>query len=84
VTEAQYATYPPHTVRAGTVVLQVHVESGGQVQGVIVARGTGSLSGTTSKAVRTWKFTAASYKGKAVASDVVVAYVFASPAAGTM
>jgi TonB family protein len=83
VTEAHYAKYPPHTVQAGTVVLQVHVESGGQVQGVIVARGTGSLSGTASKAVKTWKFTPASYKGKAVASDVVVAYVFASPAAGT-
>jgi len=83
VTEAHYATYPPHTVKAGTVVLQVHVESGGQVQGVIVARGTGSLSGTASKAVKNWKFVPASYRGKAVASDVVVTYVFASPAAGT-
>ena len=83
VTEAHYAKYPPHTVQAGTVVLQVHVESAGQVQGVIVARGTGSLNGTASKAVRTWKFTPASYKGETVASDVVVAYVFASPAAGT-
>ena len=83
VTEAHYAAYPPHTVMAGTVVLQVRVESGGQVQGVIVARGTGSLNGTAVRAVKTWKFTAASYQGKAVASDVVVAYVFASPAAGT-
>jgi len=84
VTEAHYAMYPPNTVQAGTVVPQVQVESGGQVQGVIVARGTGSLSGTASKAVKTWKFKAARFKGKAVASDVVVAYVFASPAAGTM
>jgi TonB family protein len=84
VTAASYATYPPHTVMAGTVVLQVHVGSGGEVHGVIVARGTGSLSGTASKAVKTWKFTPASYEGKAVASDVVVAYVFAPPAAGTM
>jgi TonB family protein len=83
-TAARYATYPPHTVMAGTVVLQVHVGSGGQVHGVIVVRGTGSLSGTASKAVKTWRFTPATYKGKAVASDVVVAYVFASPAAGTM
>jgi TonB family protein len=69
---------------AGTVVLQVHVRSEGKVHGVIVVRGTGSLSGTASKAVKTWIFTPASYKGKEVASDVVVAYVFASPAAGTM
>ena len=83
VTAASYATYPPNTVMAGTVVLQVRVGSVGKVHGVIVVRGTGSLSGTASKAVKTWEFTPASYKGKAVASDVVVAYVIASPAAGT-
>ena len=83
VTAASYATYPPHTRMAGTVVLQVHVGSDGKVHGVIVVRGTGSLSGTASKAVKTWQFTPASYQGKAVASDAVVVYVFALPT-GTM
>jgi TonB family protein len=84
VTAASYATYPPHTVMAGTVVLQVHVGSSGKVQGVIVVRGTGSLNGTAARAVKAWQFMPASYQGKTVASDVVVAYVFALPAAGTM
>jgi hypothetical protein len=77
-------TYPMNSSTTGIMTLDISVDATGQVQGVIVARGIGSLSGTASKAVKTWKFTAASYKGKAVASDVVVAYVFASPAAGTM
>lgn len=84
VTAASYAAYPPHTTSAGTVVLQVRVGSDGKVHGAIVARGTGSLSGTSVRAVKTWQFAPASYQGRAIVSDVVVAYVFASPAAGTM
>ena len=80
---ASYATYPPNTVTAGTVVLQVHVGSSGNVKGVVVVKGVGSLSGTARKAVKTWQFAPATYQGKAVASDVVVAFVFASPEAGT-
>ena len=83
VTATSYATYPPHTTNAGTVVLQVHVGSDGKVHGQIVALGTGSLSGTAARAVKTWHFTPASYRGKSVASDVVVAWVFAPPS-GTM
>jgi TonB family protein len=83
LTAASYATYPPHTTNAGTVVLQVHVGGDGKVHGQIVSLGTGSLSGTAARAVKTWHFTPASYRGKTVASDVVVAYVFAPPA-GTM
>jgi TonB family protein len=83
VIAASYAVYPPHTTNAGTVVLQVHVGKDGKVHGQIVALGTGSLSGTSARAVKAWHFTPASYRGKAVASDVVVAYVFAPPS-GTM
>src|SRR5271169_7186512 len=43
VTAASYATYPPHTTNAGTVVLQLHVGDDGKVHGQIVALGTGSL-----------------------------------------
>jgi len=80
---AGYATYPPNTVTSGTVVLQVHVGSEGKVHGTVVVRGKGSLSGAATKAVKTWAFAPASYKGKAVGSEVVVAFVFASPQAGT-
>jgi TonB family protein len=83
VSAASYATYPPHTANAGTVVLQVHIGADGKVHGQIVALGAGSLSGTAARALKTWHFTPAIYRGKAVASDVVVAWVFAPPA-GTM
>jgi outer membrane biosynthesis protein TonB len=65
------------------VVLQVRVGNDGKVHGQIVALGTGSLSGTAARAVKSWHFTPASYRGIAVASDVVIAYVFAPPS-GTM
>lgn len=81
--KASYATYPPNTVTSGTVVLQVHVGGDGKVHGVIVVRGKGALSGTATAAAKTWVFTAATYKGRAVASDVGVVFVFASPQAGT-
>jgi len=83
VQTAGYATYPPSTVTSGTVVLQVHVGGDGKVHGVIVVRGKGALSGTATQTVKTWTFSAASYQGKAVSSDVVVAFVFASPQSGT-
>jgi TonB family protein len=83
VQTASYATYPPNTVSSGTVVLQVHVGNDGKIHGVIVVRGKGALSGTATQTVKSWTFTAASYQGKPVSSDVVVAFVFASPQAGT-
>lgn len=80
---ANYATYPPNTVASGTVVLRVHVGSDGKEHGVIVVRGKSDLSEVAMAAAKTWVFTPAMYKGNAVASDVVVVFVFASPQAGT-
>lgn len=80
---ANYANYPPNTVASGTVVLQVHVTAGGQVSKVQVLRGKGVLTDPSVTAVKTWSFAPATYKGKAVGSDVAVALVFASPQAGT-
>jgi len=84
VLKANYANYPPNTVAYGTIVMQVHVSSDGQIHRVSVVSGKiGGLVGAATKAVKTWSFAAATYKGQAVGSDVVVAYVFASPQAGT-
>jgi TonB family protein len=80
---ANYATYPPNTVTYGTVVLQVHVGASGQIGKVQVLRGKGVLTDPAVAAVKTWSFTPATYKGKAIASGVAVAFVFANPAAGT-
>lgn len=78
-----YASYPPNTVAAGTVVLQVRVGQEGKVDGAIVVRGKGALSGAATTAAKMWVFTPAMYQGAAIASDVVVVFVFAAPQAGT-
>jgi TonB family protein len=80
---ANYANYPPNTVASGTVALQVHVSSSGQINKVQVLRGKGVLAAPSVAAVKTWSFAPATYKGNAVGSDVVVAFVYASPQAGT-
>jgi TonB family protein len=82
--KAGYAAYPQNTVASGTVVLQVHVGSEGNVRGAVVVRGKGALSAAATNAVKAWMFAPASYKGKVVGSEIVVAFVFALPAAGTM
>lgn len=83
LTKASYAKYPPNTVVSGSVVLQVHVGRGGEVHGVIAVRGKGVLIGAATAAVKSWGFSPAMYKGKAVPADVVAAFVFAPPEMGT-
>jgi hypothetical protein len=80
---ASYASYPPNTVAYGTVVLQVHVGRDGKVHRVTAMRGKAELSAPAIVAAKTWTFAPANYKGKPVGSDVVVAFVFALPQAGT-
>jgi Gram-negative bacterial TonB protein C-terminal len=80
---ASYATYPPNTVAYGTVVLQLHVGSDGKVHKVAPIGGKAELSTPSIAAAKTWTFSPATYKGKAIGSDVVVVFVFAPPQAGT-
>jgi len=80
---ATYATYPPNTVAYGTVVLQVRVGSDGKVHRVTAVSGKAELSAAAIAAAKTWAFAPATYKGKPVGSDVVVAFVFPQPQAGT-
>jgi TonB family protein len=80
---ASYATYPPNTVAYGTVVLQVRVGGDGKVHKVTALQGKAELSTPAIAAAKTWGFAPATYKGKAVGSNVVVVFVFAPPQAGT-
>jgi TonB family protein len=82
--KANYANYPPNTVASGTVVMQAHIGSEGRVHGANVVRGkVGALAGAATKAAKSWNFSPATYKGQAVASDVAIVFVFATPQAGT-
>lgn len=81
---ARYAMYPANTVAAGTVMLELYVGSEGKVEGVRVLRWKGVVAGAATRAVKDWEFAPASYRGEPVKSETPVAFVFPSPAAGTM
>ena len=83
VRTANYAVYPPNTVASGTVVLDVKIGPDGSA-GFKVLRGAALLSTTVTSAIKTWVFVPGTYEGKPVTSHMVVAYVFVSPAVGTM
>lgn len=84
VQKATYAVYPANTVASGTVVFDVKVGADGNVAGArVLGGGAGTpVSGAATRAIRGWTFTPGSYR-KAMATRVVVAFVFASPALGT-
>jgi TonB family protein len=84
VKTAKYAVYPANTVSSGTVVLDVKVGSDGKVANVRVLRGVRALSGVVTRVIKDWEFVPASYEGRAVESHTSVAFVFVSPAVGTM
>jgi outer membrane biosynthesis protein TonB len=83
VRTANYAVYPPNTVASGTVVLDVRIDPDGSA-GFKVLRGVAVLSTAVTSAIKTWVFVPGTYEGKPVTTHMVVAYVFVSPAVGTM
>jgi outer membrane biosynthesis protein TonB len=83
VRTANYAVYPPNTVASGTVVLDVKIGPDGGA-GFKVLRGAAVLSTAATRAIKTWVFVPGTYEGKPVTTHMVVAYVFVSPAVGTM
>jgi outer membrane biosynthesis protein TonB len=83
VRTANYAVYPPNTVASGTVVLDVKIGPDGSA-GFKVLRGAAVLSTAVTRAIKKWVFVPGTYEGKPVTSHLLVAYVFVSPAVGTM
>jgi outer membrane biosynthesis protein TonB len=83
VRTANYAVYPANTVASGTVVLDVRIGPDGSA-GFKVLRGAPVLSTAVTRAIKSWVFVPGTYEGKATTSHMVVAFVFVSPAVGTM
>jgi len=79
ITSATEARYPPNTVAAGTVVLQVTVGPAGEVEAVKVIRDIPSLTAAAERALKNWKFKPATLDGRPVRSVVPVAFSFARP-----
>lgn len=68
--------YPPNSIAQGTVILQVKLDKWGQIEQVKVLKGIPSLTEEAQKAVRKWKFKAATLDKQPVAATVIVAMTF--------
>lgn len=73
---AAFARYPVKVLEAGTVVLDVSLGSSGAVEGIRAVRGVPPLTAAAISATRTFAFSAAEFRGRPVASHIVVAFVF--------
>jgi len=73
---AAYPEYPVNSVASGTVVLQVALDEAGRVGTVETIHGIPSLTAYTKRAIKDWRFDAATLNGKPVASNVAIAFVF--------
>jgi len=78
ISAASYATYPPNSVATGTVVLNVFVGESDQVK-VSTVRAVPSLTSQAIAAVKRWSFNAGTFQGKAIHSNLILAFVFRSP-----
>lgn len=73
------APYPFFSVAAGTVVLEVTVDEAGAVKNISVLHDIPSLTEPAEKAVRRWKFKAATLDGKPVTTSMVASFAFRVP-----
>jgi protein TonB len=68
--------YPPNSIAAGTVVLQVSLDKWGEIEAVKVLKDIKSLTREAERALRKWKFKPAQLDGKPVKSTLVAAFTF--------
>lgn len=75
----EYPDYPLNSVAWGSVIVQITVNSSGQVEDTKVLRGMEPFAKYATAALRKWQFQAATLSGKAVSSQLALAYVFQTP-----
>jgi protein TonB len=73
--------YPTMAMGSGTVVLEVSIDSEGEVQDVKVISDSFGFNSSALEAIKQWKFKPAMLAGKPVPSVVPVAFSFSWPAA---
>lgn len=76
ITFATDVQFPPNSIASGIVVVDVSLNSKGEVTGTQVPRAIASLTSTATSSVRAWKYRPASVEGTPQASLVRVAFVF--------
>ena len=83
ISAASYASYPPNSVATGAVVLDVIVGESDQIRRVSTIRDIPSLTSQAIAAVDSWSFSSGTFQGKAINSDLIIAFVFRSPNVGS-
>jgi outer membrane biosynthesis protein TonB len=78
---ATFAPYPAQATAQGAVVLNVSLDANGNAAKVATLRDVPQLTAAASGALSNWNFSAATYDGKPIPSNMVVAIVFRSPSA---
>jgi TonB family protein len=74
-----YPDYPANSVAWGSVVVEATVDSTGAIAQVRVLHRTSGFDTLALDALKKWRFRPASLRGKPVAADTVVAFVFQTP-----
>lgn len=74
-----YSDYPVNSVAWGSVVLQVTVGSAGDVQDVSLLHAMAGFNDFARRALKRWRFRAATFQGKPVTAKTVVAFIFQTP-----
>jgi len=77
-----YPKYPVNSVFSGSVVVQVTVDSAGDVKGVEFLDGMPNFNNLVSVALKRWRFQAATFNGKPITSKTVIAFAFQPPHSG--
>jgi hypothetical protein len=78
---ATFAPYPANAKVQGAVVLNVRLDMNGNAAEAATLRDLPPLTASATDALKNWNFSAATYKGKAIQSHMVVVFVFRSPTA---
>ena len=77
-----YPDYPVNSVGWGSVLVQVTVDSAGDIKDVNLLHGVATFNSFAREALKKWRFRAATLRGKPVTSKIVVAFIFQSPYTG--
>jgi outer membrane biosynthesis protein TonB len=78
---ANFAPYPAKAKTQGAVVLNVQLDTNGNVANVATLRDIQPLTASATGVLKNWNFSAATYKGNPIQSHMIVAFVFRSPSA---
>ena len=76
VVSAVEAPYPVNSVAQGTVILEVTVSKEGEIGTIHVLKDIPSLTEPAKRAVKDWKFKAATWNGKPVAGSIALSFSF--------